>query len=96
MKIDETLIDRLAVLSKLEFNATDKAEIQKNLNNILKLVEKLQEVDTEGVEPLIYMNEDIDVFREDKVIETISKQEALKNAPSKDSDYIKVPKVISK
>lgn len=96
MKIDETLIDRLAVLSKLEFNATDKAEIQKNLNNILKLVEKLQEVDTEGVEPLIYMNDDIDVFREDKVIETITKQEALKNAPSKDSDYIKVPKVISK
>lgn len=96
MKIDETLIDRLAVLSKLEFNATDKAEIQKNLNNILKLVEKLQEVDTEGVEPLVYMNEDIDVFREDKVIETITKQEALKNAPSKDSDYIKVPKVISK
>ncbi len=96
MKIDETLIDRLAVLSKLEFNATDKSEIQKNLNNILKLVEKLEEVDTEGVEPLIYMNDDIDVFREDKVVETITKQEALKNAPSKDSDYIKVPKVISK
>lgn len=96
MKIDETLIDRLAVLSKLEFSSSDKAEIQKNLNNILKLVEKLQEVNTEGVEPLVYMNDDIDVFREDQVIETISKQEALKNAPSKDSDYIKVPKVISK
>lgn len=96
MKIDESLINKIAELSKLEFNQEDKLEIQNNLNKILELVEKLQEVDTEGVEPLIYMNETQNVFREDKRIDKISKEEALKNAPSKDSDYIKVPKVISK
>lgn len=96
MKIDRSLINKLAELSKLEFNEEDAAEIQKNLGNILDLVEKLHEVDTEGVEPLIYMNENVDVFREDKVKQVISKEEGLKNAPDKDSDYIKVPKVISK
>jgi aspartyl-tRNA(Asn)/glutamyl-tRNA(Gln) amidotransferase subunit C len=96
MKIDEQLIDRLATLAKLDFNSIDKLEIQKNLGNILDLVEKLQEVNTEGVEPLIYMNEHTDVFRIDEVISKITKEQALKNAPSKDSDYIKVPKVISK
>ena len=96
MKIDRSLINKLAELSKLEFNEEDAAEIQKNLGNILDLVEKLNEVDTEGVEPLIYMNENVDVFREDKVKQVISKEEGLKNAPDKDSDYIKVPKVISK
>ena len=96
MKIDDQLINRLATLAKLEFNAADKAEIQKNLGNILDLVEKLQEVDTEGVDPLIYMNENTAIFREDEVIERITKEAALKNAPSKDSDYIKVPKVITK
>ena len=96
MKIDRSLINKLAELSKLEFNEEDAAEIQKNLGNILDLVEKLNEVDTEGVEPLIYMNENVDVFREDKVKQVISKKEGLKNAPDKDSDYIKVPKVISK
>lgn len=96
MKIDRDLINKLAELSKLEFNDEDAAEIQKNLGNILDLVEKLQEVDTEGVEPLIYMNENINVFRDDVVKQVITKEEGLKNAPDKDSDYIKVPKVIDK
>lgn len=96
MKIDIQLIDKLAELAKLEFNEADKLEIQKNLGNILDLVEKLQEVDTEGVAELVYMNENKEAFREDKVEAKYSKAELLKNAPDKDSDYIKVPKVISK
>ncbi|MFT4970333.1 MAG: aspartyl-tRNA(Asn)/glutamyl-tRNA(Gln) amidotransferase subunit C [Chitinophagales bacterium] len=96
MKIDENLINRLAELAKLEFDESDAKEIQINLGSILDLVEKLQEVDTEGVEPLVYMNENVGVFREDEVKQVISKEEGLRNAPNKDSDYIKVPKVISK
>lgn len=96
MKIDEKLIKRVAELAKLEFNEADSLEIQKNLGNILDLVEKLQEVNTDGVEPLVYMSEQVDVFREDEVKQIISKEQGLKNAPSKDSDYFKVPKVISK
>lgn len=96
MKIDETLIDKISKLSKLEFGAEEKKEIQKNFGNILNLVEKLQEVNTDGVEPLVYMNENHDVLRADVVKETITHEQALLNAPDKDSDYFKVPKVISK
>ena len=96
MKIDESLINRIAELSKLEFNDADKLEVQANLGKILDLVEKLQEVDTDGVAPLVYMNENKNVFREDERKVLITNEDALKNAPSKDSDYIKVPKVISK
>lgn len=94
MKVDEQLIDKLAELSKLEFDSTEKAAIQKDLNKILTFMEQLNEIDTEGVEPLIYVNEEFNVFREDVVHHPISKDEALKNAPLHDSDYIKVPKFV--
>lgn len=96
MKIDDKLIQNLAELSKLEYNQASGNELKGNLQKILDLVEKLNELDTDGVEPLVYMNENKNIFREDKVIAYTSKEEALKNAPDKDSDYIKVPKVISK
>lgn len=96
MKIDKDLINKLAELAKLEFNDEDAAEIQLNLGKILDLVEQLKAVDTTGVAPLIYMNENINVFRDDLVKQSITKEEGLMNAPDKDSDYIKVPKVISK
>jgi aspartyl-tRNA(Asn)/glutamyl-tRNA(Gln) amidotransferase subunit C len=96
MKINDALIDNLAKLSKLEFDSVAKEEIKGNLQKILDLVEKLNEVDTEGVEPLVYMTGNQNIFREDEVKAITSKDEALKNAPDKDSDYIKVPKVISK
>lgn len=95
MKIDDKLIDNLTELSKLEFDEKSKEELKGNLQKILDLVEQLNELDTEGVEPLVYMTENRNIFREDKVEQYITKEDALKNAPDKDSDYIKVPKVIS-
>lgn len=96
MKIDDQLIDHLAKLSKLEFNKESKEEIKGNLQKITNLVEKLNELDTENVEPLVYMSENKNILREDVVDMKITKEQALKNAPDKDSDYFKVPKVISK
>jgi aspartyl-tRNA(Asn)/glutamyl-tRNA(Gln) amidotransferase subunit C len=96
MKIDNKLIDHLAVLSKLEFEQNAKEEIKNNLQKILDLVEKLNELDTDGVEPLVYMTDNQNILREDVVIANTTREDALKNAPDKDSDYIKVPKVISK
>jgi aspartyl-tRNA(Asn)/glutamyl-tRNA(Gln) amidotransferase subunit C len=58
------------------------------------MCEKLNEVDTEGVEPLIYMSDNENVLREDEVVQSISHEDALKNAPKKDSDFFRVPKVI--
>jgi len=94
MKIDENLIDRLAELSKLEFNASEKVEIKDDLQKMLNFVQKLDEINTAGIPPLVFMSSEINRLREDVAVLEISKDEALKNAPKKDSDYFKVPKVI--
>lgn len=96
MKIDSKTVDKLADLAKLEFDEEGKKEITKDLNRMVEFVEKLSELDTSQVEPLIYMSEDTNVMRNDVVKQEITQQEALKNVPVKDSDYIKVPKVIDR
>jgi aspartyl-tRNA(Asn)/glutamyl-tRNA(Gln) amidotransferase subunit C len=96
MKIDNELVDRLAELSKLEFDEQAKEGIKKDLQKILNLVEKLEEIDVEGIEPLVYMTDEKNVLRHDVVKDTVTKEEALSNAPQRDSDYFKVPKVIKK
>jgi len=65
------------------------------LTKILNFMEKLNELDTDGVEPLIYINEDVNVFRTDAINYPITKEEALMNAPLKNEDYIKVPKFVT-
>lgn len=94
MKIDDTLIDRLSTLSKLSFEGEDLDHIKKDLERMLDFLGKLEEVDTEGVEPLIYITEEVNRMRRDVVTSDFTQEEALKNAPSKDSYYFKVPKVI--
>lgn len=96
MKIDNELVDKLAELSKLEFDAAEKERIKGDLQNVFDLVEKLGEVNVDGVEPLVYMTDEVNVLRKDEICGTITKEEALLNAPQKDSDYFKVPKVIKK
>jgi aspartyl-tRNA(Asn)/glutamyl-tRNA(Gln) amidotransferase subunit C len=93
MKIDIHTVNKLARLSKLEFDEAAKEKMITDLNRMLDFVGKLDELDTTGIEPLIYMTENGLPLREDKVITTITQDEALKNAPKKDSDYFKVPKV---
>ena len=94
MKIDEKTVDHLAYLSKLEFDAEDKREILDKLNQMLDFVGALNEIDTEGVKPLIHLTEEVNNLREDIPVEGVSQEEGLKNAPDKDSYYFKVPKVI--
>ncbi len=94
MAVDEKKIAHLAELAKLEFSNTEKKELVNDLNAILVLTDKLNEVDTEGVKPLIYMLEEQTKMRKDVVVQTITKEEALKNAPDKDSDFIRTPKVL--
>lgn len=96
MKIDRDTVDRVAALARLTFKEEEKTKIQEELSKILTMCEKLNELDTEGVEPLIFMSEEVNVFRDDEAFTTITKEEALKNAPQRDSDYIKVPKVLER
>ncbi|MFN5795466.1 MAG: Asp-tRNA(Asn)/Glu-tRNA(Gln) amidotransferase subunit GatC, partial [Bacteroidota bacterium] len=71
-------------------------EIVKEMNNMLSFVETLNEIDTTGIEPLIYMSDEVNVMREDEISNQVTHKEALKNAPDHDSDYFRVPKFIDK
>ena len=97
MRITEETLDRIAELARLDVSdpatrATPLADMQR----VIDFVEKLNEVDTKGVEPLMFMTDETDVLREDVASVEITKQEALSNAPVKDSDYFKVPRVVDK
>ena len=96
MEINNKLIQDIAKLSKLKFNDSAEEKMKSDLEKMIAFVDKLNEIDTEGIDPLIYMSEEINVLREDKVTEETSQEDALKNAPEKDSDYFKVPTVLKK
>ena len=96
MKITEETVDHIAHLARLEFTGDSKKAIMQDMENIVGFMDKLSEVDTEGVEPLIFMSDEINVLREDVASVTVSQKEALKNAPKHDSDYFRIPKVLSK
>lgn len=93
-KIDLTTVDQIAHLARLEFDESGKPAILKDMNRMLEFVDKLNELNTEQTEPLIYMSRENNVLRADEIEHSISQKEALKNAPKKDSDYFKAPKVI--
>ena len=96
MEITNKLIQDIAALAKLEFDEQSAKKMKADLEKIIGFVDKLSEIDTEGVEPLIYLSEEVNVLREDEIRAVISQVEALKNAPQKDSDYFKVSTVLKK
>jgi aspartyl-tRNA(Asn)/glutamyl-tRNA(Gln) amidotransferase subunit C len=96
MEITEEIVDHIAHLARLEFKGDAKIAIREDLSRIILFIDKLSEIDTENVEPLIFMSDEVNVLREDVAQETLSQSEALKNAPKKDSDYFRIPKVLDK
>ncbi len=96
MKITEEIVDHIAHLARLEFEGADKAAIRTDMENIITFMDRLNELDTENVEPLIFMSDAVNRLREDVAQVTINQKEALHNAPKKDSDYFRIPKVLDK
>lgn len=96
MAVDNEIVDKIAELAKLQFDDLAKEEIKTDLNKMLDFVDKLSELNTDNVEPLIYMLDEFPELREDEVKGHVLQKEALQNAPHKDTDYFKVPKVIKK
>jgi len=94
MNIDKETVQKIAHLARLEFQEEDLESMREDLGKILDFMKKLNELDTDEVEPLIYMSGEVNVLRMDKEIQDISHEEGLKNAPKRDSDYFRVPKVI--
>jgi len=94
MNIDNNLIPKIAHLSRLELDTEGEKAMQKDFTKILGWMNKLNEVNTDNVEPLIHMSAEVNVLREDEAFNALSHEEALKNAPKKDSDYFRVPKFL--
>ncbi len=94
MKIDKETLNKIAHLARLEFDEKDSDKMMQDMTNMVNFVEKLNEVDTTGVEPLTTMSHEINALREDEVKPHLPHEEALKNAPKKDEDYFRVPKVL--
>jgi aspartyl-tRNA(Asn)/glutamyl-tRNA(Gln) amidotransferase subunit C len=94
MEITDELVDHIAHLARLEFEGEEKENIKSDMNKMLEFVAQLNRVNTDGVEPLIFMTDSINVLREDVAGRTLSQEEALKNAAHKDSDYFKIAKVL--
>lgn len=96
MKITDEIVDHIAHLARLEFEGEAKEAIRQDLENIVSFMDVLRQVDTENVEPLIFMSDEINRLREDVAEMTLTQSEVLKNAPKKDSDYFRIPKVLDK
>ena len=96
MQVDDALIDKLSKLAMLQFNDEEREEIKADLQKMIGFVDKLKELDTTGVEPLLHMSDNVDVLREDAPGNMLSREEALQNAPDHDGIYFRVPKVIKK
>ena len=96
MKIDIKTIEKLASLSKLNFSEEELDLISKDMTKMVDFINQLDEIDTEGVEPLIHVNEGFNNWREDEIREMLDQKEALSNSPIKDSTYFKLPKVLDK
>ena len=96
MEVNNKLIQDLSRLAKLKFDEKSAEKMKEDLDKIIGFVDKLSEIDTEGVEPLIYLSDEVNVLRADEIAHKVSQENALKNAPQKDSDYFKVPTVLKK
>ena len=96
MEVNDALVDKLANLARLKFDASEKEAIKNDLQKMIQFVEKLNELDTTGVEPLLHMSSNINVLRADEVKGSITREQGLQSAAVHDEQFFKVPKVIRK
>jgi aspartyl-tRNA(Asn)/glutamyl-tRNA(Gln) amidotransferase subunit C len=94
MNITRELLDKIAHLARLEIQEDEAEKLMTDMNAIVAWIDKLKEVNTEGVEPLTSMSHELNAFREDVVQQELTREEALKNAPDHDGQHFRVPKVI--
>ena len=96
MKVTNKLISDLAELAKLKFNKSENEKMKSDFKNMLDFIDKLSEINTKDVEPLIYLSDEINSLREDNISIKLSKEMALQNLTSSNSDYFTIPKILKK
>ncbi|WP_370089085.1 Asp-tRNA(Asn)/Glu-tRNA(Gln) amidotransferase subunit GatC [Ekhidna sp.] len=95
MKLTKEILQKTAHLARLEFDEHSQQQMLDDLQKMVDWVDKLKEVNTDGVEPLTGMSSEINKFREDEVALHLPREKGLKNAPQADQEYFRVPKVIN-
>lgn len=96
MNIDKSLLQKISAMAKLSFNLKDGATMVHDLSNIITWVEKLNEIDTKSVQPLVTMSTEENILREDEPEPPLTHERALRNAPRRDANYFRVPPVVNK
>ncbi len=91
---DET-IEYVGILAKLELSGQEKEQAKKDMGRMLDYIDKLNELDTEGVEPMSHVFPVSNVFREDEVKNTDEREKILANAPKAKDGSFQVPKTVS-
>ena len=94
MKIDKESLKKIAHLARLQIKPEEETTLLSSMDSVLSWMEQLNEIDTEGVEPLTHILDEAKIWRQDISNNTLSREEALSNAPSKNDTYIMVPTVI--
>ncbi len=96
MKITDELLDKIARLARLEIPPEEREDLKKDFQKMLNFVDKLQEVDTQNVEPLVHMTDSANRLREDIPQGNLDREAILRNAPDADEPYFRVPKILDK
>jgi len=93
-KIDQMQVKKVAKLSRLELTSEEVEEFAGQLSAILDYMEKMNELDTDNVEPLAHCLPITNVLREDQIKESLGTDKTLANAPQRDGEFFKVPKIL--
>jgi aspartyl-tRNA(Asn)/glutamyl-tRNA(Gln) amidotransferase subunit C len=94
MPLTNEQVEHIAVLARLKLSPQEIEKFTRDLAVILEYVDQLKSVNTDGVEPKDQFIKAENVFREDKIRPSLSREQALANAPDKDEEFFRVPKVI--
>jgi aspartyl-tRNA(Asn)/glutamyl-tRNA(Gln) amidotransferase subunit C len=94
VKIDQETVLKIAHLARIEIKSDEVEQLSEGLQQILTWMEKLNEVNTTGVEPLRHMSTELNALREDRIRNQMARQEAMANSPDPDNQFFRVPKVI--
>lgn len=86
-------VEHVAKLARLELSEEEKEKFTKQLGDVLKYVEQMNEVDTAGVKPMAHAFDIVNVMREDEVVYEQTKEELMKNAPAEENGFFRVPKI---
>ena len=93
-RVDDATIEYVGILAKLELSREEREAAKRDMSRMLDYVDKLNELDTEGVEPMSHLFPVHNVFREDEVIHADSREQILANAPEQKDGAFKVPRTI--